>query len=174
MEFYRHLLHPHEKVWCKKGDTTYKLPITIWEQQCTSWHQITMMKVELTYYKFIMELAIENYELEGVINEFYNKTWQTEYPHRSIGRLEWYKNVWEMEQIRQINLELAVEDKISQLKVIKKKKALQEENAMVKVHPLIILKKNPPIPFIPPGISPSMRLSQGQSGQYATLIVQLG
>lgn len=31
MEFYGHLLHLHEKVWCKKGDTTCKLPITIGE-----------------------------------------------------------------------------------------------------------------------------------------------
>lgn len=159
MEFCRHMLYLHEKVWCKKGDTSCKLPITIGEYQCTSWRQIKTMKAELAYYKFTVELAVENYDPEGVINGFYDKTLQTEYPHKSIGRLERYINIWDMEQIRQINREIAAEDKILQNKVTKKKKALQEENATVKVPLLIILKKNPPIPFIQPTISPSVRLS---------------
>jgi len=72
-------------------------------------------------------------------------------------------------------MEFATEEKLMQTITKKKKKrGLQEENAVARIHPSIILKKNPLIPYEPPTISPFVRLTQGQFGQYATLIVQPG
>jgi len=175
MEFCRHLSYLHEKVWCKKGATTSQLPIRIGKYECMSWRQVKTMKMELAYYGFTVEHAVENYDPEGVIGAFYKNTWQTDYPHKSLGKLERYRNIDDIEQISQINKDLAAEEKLSQTMTKKKKRrGLQEENAVAKIHPSIILKKNPPIPCEPPPISPSVRLTQGQSGQYATFIVQSG
>ena len=55
MELCRHLSYLHEKVWCKKGATTCKLPIRIGEYECTSWRQVKTIKTKLACYGFIVE-----------------------------------------------------------------------------------------------------------------------
>lgn len=83
---------------------------------------------------------IEYYDPKGIINTFFRKTWQTDYTHKSLGKLKRYRNVNDIDQIKEINRDLVAKEKLLQMITKKKKRGLQEDNTIAKIHPSIILK----------------------------------
>ena len=74
MEFSKHLLSMHDKVWMKKATTTYQLPIVIGNYKCTTWCQVDMIRQVLALYECPTELGTDYYDPDGMIDAFFKKS----------------------------------------------------------------------------------------------------
>lgn len=90
MEFSRHLLNVHNKVWVRKASPTYQLPIIIGGYECTTWCQIPLIRRELVLHHFHTEVAMDQYNPNEMIDAFFKKTWKSTFPRVQYRKVQEY------------------------------------------------------------------------------------